>query len=465
MLRDSEKTATDHVPTPEEPDGKRWPRFLWGGKRLQTAFRALGHRNYQLFFFGQLISLIGTWMQTVAQAWLVYRLTGSASLLGLVGFSSQIPVFLLATVGGTVADRVNRHRILVATQSSAMTLAFILSALTLTSEVRVWHIFVLSALLGVVNAFDIPARQSFVVEMVGREDLTNAIALNSSMFNGARFIGPAIAGVLVATVGEGWCFFLNGASYLAVIWSLLFMTNVRHTRRIRPGSALSQIVEGFDFVGRNRPIRALLLLLGLVSLVGMPYTILMPIFADRILHGGPSGLGMLMGASGAGALIGALSLAARKGIRGLARKIAFSAAGFGLCLVLFAFSRIFWISTLLLMPAGYFMISQMASSNTLIQSMVPDRLRGRVMAGYSMMFTGMAPFGALWAGAVAEQVGAPLTVAIGGFICMGGAALFGRRLPVLRPKMREMIVALQMTAGNPPDQATNQGEISPTIRG
>jgi MFS family permease len=436
--------------------GEQLGKPTWLRSGVSSALRSLGHRNYQLFFFGQLISLVGTWIQMIAQFWLVYRLTDSASLLGLVGFSSQIPVLLLATVGGAVADRINRHRILIGTQSASMLLAFILATLTLTSQVTVWHVFVLSALLGAVNAFDIPARQAFVVELVGRDDLTNAIALNSSMFNGARIIGPAVAGILVAGIGEGWCFFLNGVSFLAVIAGLLMMTDVQHRRRLQPGSPLAEIVEGFRFVGHNRPIRALLLLLGLVSLVGMPYTVLMPIFADRILHGGPSGLGLLMGASGVGALIGALRLAARRGTRGLGRKVALSATGFGIFLVLFALSKSFWLSAVLLVPLGYFMISEMASSNTLIQSMVPDRLRGRVMAVYSMMFIGMGPFGALWAGATADQVGAPLTVAVGGTVCILGAALFGRRLPDLRKQMHEMIVAVQTTSGDPPDQVTDK---------
>jgi MFS family permease len=288
-------------------------------RQLPSVLRALRHRNYQLFFGGQLISLIGTWMQTVAQSWLVYQLTGSAVLLGSIGFSSQIPVFLLGPIGGSVADRYSRRHIVIATQISAMLLAFILAALTLTGLVRVWHVFVLAALSGVTNAFDLPARQAFVVDMVGREDLVNAIALNSSMFNGARMIGPAVAGLVVAAVGEGWCFFANGVSYLAVIGGLLLMTMTVRTRVPLPGSALASVVEGFQYVRRTRPIRALLLLLGLVSLVGMPYTVLMPIFADRILHGGPRGLGVLMSAIGVGALAGALTLAAKKGIHGLSR--------------------------------------------------------------------------------------------------------------------------------------------------
>src|SRR5271154_3915757 len=268
------------------------------GRRLrwQAATRALRHRNFQLFFSGQLISLIGTWMQTVAQSWLVYRLTGSALLLGSVGFASQIPVFLFAPLGGITADRFNRRHIVIGTQVAAMLLAFVLAALTLLHRVHVWHVFVLASFLGVVNAFDIPGRQSFLVDMVGKDDLMNAIALNSSMFNGARVIGPAIAGILVAKIGEGWCFFANAISYIAVIVGLLLM-KVHSPRRISMASPFEHMMEGFRFVNQTLPIRALLLLLGVVSLMGMPYMVLMPIFADQILHGGARGYGILMGAA------------------------------------------------------------------------------------------------------------------------------------------------------------------------
>jgi MFS family permease len=409
--------------------------------RLPWALRAFRHRDYRLFFGGQLISLVGTWMQSVAQSWLVYRLTGSAALLGLVGFSSQIPVLLLAPIGGTVADRYPRHRILVATQTSAMLLAALLAGLTLTHHIRVLEICVIAASLGIVNAFDIPARQSFVIDMVGRDDLVNAIALNSSMFNGARVVGPAVAGLLVAAIGEGWCFLANAISFLAVIAGLVLMTGPFAAPAPSSGSAAAQIVEGFRFAGRARPIRALLLLLGLVSLLGMSYTVLMPIFADRILHGGPRGLGMLMGASGIGALIGALRLAARKSLRGLGRWVAFSALGFALSLLLFSFSRWFWLSAALMAAAGFCMIGQMASSNTLIQSMVPDALRGRVMAVYSMMFMGMAPFGALMAGGIAQHLGAPVAVRIGASACLLGALFFLSRLSAFRREAREMVGA------------------------
>jgi len=275
--------------------------------------------------------------------------------------------------------------------------------------------------------------------MVGREDLTNAIALNSSVFNGARILGPAIAGILVAAVGEGWCFFLNGASYIAVIAGLLMM-DIRPFNRVHPvGSALAHIAEGFQYVWKSRPIRALLLLLGITSLTGMPFTVLMPIFADQVLHGGARGLGILMGLSGVGALAGALFLAARPSLRGLGRVIAGSSLGFGISLILFGMSKLFWLSGLLLVLVGFFMLSQMASSNSLVQAMSPDRLRGRIMAVYSMMFLGIAPFGALFAGFLAERIGAPLTVGIGGACCAAASLVFGSRLSSLRAEARKLL--------------------------
>lgn len=422
--------------------------------RLPFAFRALRHRNYRLFFSGQLISVTGSWMQTVAESWLVYRLTGSAVLLGVVGFASQFPVFLLASLGGAIADRYPRYRILIATQSIAMLLALTLATLALTGTITVPILIAIAALLGIVNAFEIPARQSFVVEMVGREDLVNAIALNSSVFNGARIIGPSIAGVLVGAIGEGWCFVANGLSYIAVITGLLLMHVPVRAQAPLEGSALGRIVEGFSYVGRTKPVRALLLLLGVISLVGMPYAVLMPIFADQILHGGPRGLGLLMGASGAGALAGAFTLAARRGVRGLGRWIALGAAGFGTGLIAFSFSQTFWVSAAILVPMGYCMIVTMAASNTLIQSMVPDHVRGRVMAVYSMMFMGMAPLGALAAGTIGQRIGAPWTVRLCGMLCVIAAAGFASRLSALRGEARELIVALQMQGGSPAEEMT-----------
>lgn len=414
-------------------------------------FRALQHRNYRLFFLGQLVSLIGTWMQSVAQSWLVYRLTGSAVLLGTVGFAGQIPVFLLSPLGGVVADRRDRRRVLLATQGFAMVLALVLAGLTLSGRVHVWHVLALAALLGVVNGFDIPTRQAFVVELVGRQDLVNAIALNSSMFNGARIVGPAIAGVVVAAVGEGYCFLGNAISYLAVLASLLA---IRLAARSAPPagrvSPLAQVLEGWRFVARTAPIRALLLLLGLVSLTGMPYAVLMPVIAEDVLHAGASGLGLLMGASGVGALTGALVLARRTSLRGLGGWVASAALGFGIALIAFSFSRHFWLSVLLLLPVGFAMLLQMSSSNTLIQSMVPDELRGRVMSAYSMMFMGMAPMGALFAGTLAEVIGAPATIAVGGAICIAGALVFRLRLPRMRAEVRQLILAQEEAGRSPP---------------
>jgi len=426
---------------------------------LRHTLRAFRHRDYRLFFGGQLVSLVGTWMQTVAQSWLVYRLTGSAVLLGVVGFASQIPAFLFAPVGGVFADRRDRRRTLIVTQTLSMLLALGLATLTLGGAIRVPQILVFAAALGTVNAFDIPTRQAFVTDMVGREDLLNAIALNSSMFNGARIVGPAIAGLLVARIGEGWCFLLNGISYLAVIGGLLAMRVRRAAHPPPTASPLESVIEGFRHVWQNRPVRALLALLGLVSLTGMPYAVLMPIFADRVLGGGPRALGILMGASGIGALVGALRLAVRRGIEGLGTWVAASAAALGVALVAFSQSRSFALSVALLVPVGYSMMLEMASSNTLIQSLVPDALRGRVMAAYTMMFMGMAPLGALFAGAIADRLGAPATVALGGVACVGGAGLFFWRLPTLRREARQLIVALQAAGGEPAEQAT--GAASP----
>ncbi len=420
-----------------------------------VTLRALRHRNFQLFFSGQLISLIGTWMQTVAQAWLVYRLTKSALLLGSVGFASQIPVFLIAPFGGITADRVNRQRLVIATQTAALILAGILAALTLTRHVQVWHIFVLAALLGVVNAFDIPGRQAFLIDMVGKEDLMNAIALNSSMFNGARVIGPAIAGILVAKIGEGWCFAANSISYIAVIVGLALM-HVHCAPRASTHSPIEDIIEGFRWVNQTKVIRALLLLIGMMSLVAMPYTVLMPVFADKILHGGARGLGILMGATGVGALFGALTLAAKTGVKGLGRWVAISCASLGISLICFSISTSFWLSAVLLLPAGYSMMLQMACSNTLIQTMVPDHLRGRVMSVYSMMFMGMAPFGAFFGGALAERIGAPITITLGGAACVLGAVWFGRALPELRIEARRLIIAQGLAEGEPAQELNAQ---------
>jgi MFS family permease len=428
---------------------------------FSNTFRALKYYNFRLFFAGQFISLTGTWMQTVAQSWLVYRLTGSVVLLGLISFAGQIPVFLLAPFGGVIADKYNRQRILVITQTVSMLTAFVLAILTLTQTIEVWHLFVLAVCFGLANAFDIPTRQAFVADMVGREDLLNAIALNSTMFNGARIVGPAIAGILVAVVGEGWCFFVNSTSYIAVIAGILLMKITPVVREVK-GSTLSNIAEGFRFVAQNPPVRSLLLLLGLVSLMGMPYAVLMPIFADKILGGGSQTLGLLMGASGTGALTAALLLASRKNVFGLGKWVLFASAGLGASLILFSFSNNFYLSLLFMLPIGFSMMTQMSSSNTLIQAMVPDELRGRVMSVYSMMFMGMAPLGALMAGSLAGILGAPNTVALGGLVCILGSILFLSRFSKLQFAGRRMILAMQMTAGQPASKASFQ---EPTLTG
>lgn len=427
--------------------------------RLALMFRALKHRNYRLYASGQLISLIGTWMQTVAQSWLVYRLTDSAALLGLIGFASQIPVFLLAPIGGAFADHHNRHRILIVAQTVAMLQAAILAALTLSGLIEVWHVFVLAAILGLNNAFEIPTRQSFLVELVGKQDLFNAISLNSSMVNAARMIGPAVAGVLIAAVSEGFVFLINALSFVAVLAGLLMMRVQLRPHAPLPTSKLASIIAGFQYAWQTRPVRGLLLLLGLVSLMGMPYAVLMPIFADRILDAGPDGLGLLMGGSGIGALIGALTLASRSSVFGLGRWVAWASAAFGVWLILFSQSQIFWLSVAIMVAAGFAMMIVMSASNTLIQSMVPDELRGRVMAVYSMMFMGMAPMGALLAGILAESIGAPLTIMIGGTACLAGGSLFALALPKLRREGQQIIVALQMTGGSPAAEMTGEAGV------
>jgi MFS family permease len=413
-------------------------------------FRALRHRNYRLFVGGQLVSLIGTWLQSVAQAWLVYRLAGSPFLLGLVGFCGQLPVLLLSPLGGAAADRLDRRRVLVATQSAAMLLALLLGALTVARLVTVPAVMAIAAALGVVNAFDMPTRQSFVIEMVSRNDLPNAIALNSSMVNAARMLGPAVAGVLVAAVGEGWCFILNGLSYVAVILALLRIRVPARARQV-PASMRSHLAGGFRFAARSGPIRALLALIGVVSLFGMPYAVLMPVFADRVLGVGARGLGMLMGASGVGALCGALLLARRRAVKGLGSWVVSAAGGFGLSLMLFGLSRRLGLSLPILFLTGLTTVLHSAASNTLLQTLSPDEMRGRVMSLFSMMFLGMAPFGAFFAGAAAQRIGAPATELAGGAVCIVAALYFARRLPALRTEARALVAANEAGAGDPPD--------------
>jgi MFS family permease len=419
---------------------------------LKIVFRALSHRNYRLFFGGQGISLIGTWMQQVAMSWLAYRLTGSAVLLGVVGFTSRIPTFILSPFAGVLADRWNRHRILVITQTLSMVQALILAILVLTGAVAVWHIIVLSLFLGFVNSVDVPARQSFVVDMIERrEDLGNAIALNSSIVNGARLAGPAIAGLLIAALGEGMCFLLNGISFIAVILALLAMKIKPRDRETKHSQVIQGLKEGIVYGFGSAPIRSVLLLLALVSLMGVPYTVLMPIFAQKVLHRGPEALGFLLGASGVGALVGSIYLASRKSVLGLGRIIVISSALFGIGLVGFSFSRLFWLSLCFMLLTGSGMMVQMASSNTILQTIVEEDKRGRVMSFYTMSFMGMVPFGSLLAGNLAHAIGAPDTVLIGGIACLLGSAWFAKRLPALRKIIRPIYVEKGILTPSPAD--------------
>ena len=414
------------------------------GKLSSTSmFRALSHRNYKLFFSGQGISMIGTWMTRVATSWLVYKLTGSAFLLGAVGFAGQIPSFVLAPFAGVFVDRWNRHRLLVVTQVLAMLQSAGLAILTLTGTIQIWHVIALAIFQGLINAFDMPARQSFVVQMVeDRADLPNAIALNSTLVNGARLIGPSVAGVVIALVGEGWCFAIDAVSYLAVISSLMAMTvtPAEIAKVAKESNVLHQLRAGWDYVRANPAISKILLLLAFVAMVGFPYTILMPIFANEILHGGPYTLGFLMAATGTGAVTGALTLAARKTVLGLGRFIPLAAGTFGAGLVAFSFSRWIWLSLILMFITGIGFMVQMAVSNTLIQTIVEEDKRGRVMSFYTMAFMGTAPFGSLLAGSVAEKIGAPNTLLIGGIGCVIGALWFQRALPRLRQFVRPIYV-------------------------
>ncbi len=391
-------------------------------------------------------------MQQIAISWLVYRLTHSAFLLGIVGFTSRIPTFVFAPFAGVVVDRWNRYHLLVATQVLSMIQAFFLAFLVLTDRIQVWQILVLSFVLGLINAFDIPVRQTFVVEMLERkEDLSNAIALNSSMVNGARLAGPSIAGVLVATVGEGMCFLLNGLSFIAVIASLLAMNIRSQWRADRKIQAWQDFKEGFSYAFGFLPIRSILLLLALVSLMGMPYTVLMPIFAGKILQGGPQALGFLMGATGVGALAGAIFLASRRNVLGLGRIIAMAASLFGIGLITFSLSRTFWISLVLMVLTGFGMMVQMTSSNTILQTIAEEGKRGRVMSFYTMAFMGMTPFGSLLAGSLASTIGAAETVLIGGICCILGSFLFARNLPSLREQVRPIYVRKGILSSPPPE--------------
>ncbi len=408
---------------------------------LKPILQSLKHRNYRLFFIGQSISLIGTWMQVIAISWLVYDLTDSALLLGMVGFCSQIPAFFLAPFTGVFIDRWNRHRILITTQTLSMIQAFILAFLTLTGRINIWHIVLLSLSLGLVNAFDMPARQAFVVEMVEkRSDLANAIALNSSMVNSARLIGPAVAGILVAIVGEGFCFLINGISFMSVIAALLAMRIKKISKNKYSNNIAQDIKEGFRYAFGFVPIRSILLFLGLVSLVGMPYTVLMPIFAKDVLNGGPNFLGFLMASAGIGALVGGIYLASRRTVLGLGKILTAATGIFGLSLIIFSVSKNLWLSLSMMLISGLGMIIHIASVNTILQTITEDDKRGRVMSFFTMAFIGMSPFGSLMAGALANSIGAPNTVLISGGICILGAVIFSIKLPLIRKFVRPIYI-------------------------
>ncbi len=414
-------------------------KYLNLKKLLQSSgvFRALRHRNYRLFFSGQCISLIGTWMQQIAMSWLVYRLTQSATFLGFISFVGQAPSAFLTPFAGILADRANRRRILALTQTLMMIQAFALAFLTITGHIQVWEIIVLSIFFGLVNAIDIPVRQAFIVEMIeDKADLGNAIALNSSIFNGARLIGPSIAGIAIALVGEGICFLLNGLSYIGIIIALFSMRIQKQTKAKTDSNILQSLKEGLGYAYHFTPIRAVLMLIATVSLMGMPYLILMPVFAEDVLHGGASTLGFLMGAAGLGAFTGAIFLASRKTVVGLGKWIVIASSLFGIGLVIFSLSHYFWLSMVILVFVGFGMMVQVGASNIFIQTVVEDDKRGRVMSLYTMCFIGMAPVGSLLAGSIGDIIGVPTVLRIGGCFCILGSLMFARKLPALRERTR-----------------------------
>lgn len=417
-------------------------------RRLRALAKPFQHRDYRLYFAGQLLSFVGNWMQSAAQAWLVYRLTDAPVMLGLVAFAGQAPVFLLATVGGAIADRHGRQRVLWYAQWAGLAIAAGLATLTASGHISPSLILLFATLGGVVSAFEIPARQALLADLVGKKDLLGAVAMNSALVNAARILGPMLAGLIIATHGEALCFALNGVSYLAMILALARMLPRAPTPM--PGTLLTQALDGLRFAFSTVPVRALLALLAVASIMGSPYLVLMPIFAREIFAGGPRTLGLLLGAAGSGALLGALVLASREGVRGLSHWVVFAAALFGASLIAFSQARSLWLAIALLPAAGFGMIVQMAATNTLIQVMAPDRLRARVLAVYSMTLLGMAPLGGLLAGALAHSLGARWTVSLGGAVCLVAAAAFYRRLPHLRAQAQAFIVAQGAASGEPP---------------
>jgi MFS family permease len=416
--------------------------------------RALSHRNFRLFFSGQSVSLIGTWITRIATSWLVYRLTNSALLLGVVGFCGQIPTLLLAPIAGVIVDRSNRHKLLVWTQVLSALQSLALALLAFSGRITVDWILFLQVVQGTINAFDTPVRQSFVVQMVeDRADLPNAIALNSTMVNGSRIIGPSIGGIIIAAVGEGWCFMIDAISYIAVIISLLMMRVPKTESRMRGGGMMAELRDGYQYVSRFAPVRTALILLAIVSSMGMPYTILMPMIASTVLHGGAHTLGFLMTASGLGAVAGALYLASRASVVGLGRIMVISTLTFGVGLVVFGLVRWLWLALVVLPFVGAGFMVEMASTNTILQTITEEHLRGRVMAFYTMAFLGTAPIGSLLSGVIADRIGAPATIMVGGVAVVGGALWLALRLPRLRELVRPIYVergilaAVQSEAG------------------
>ncbi|MFA6079716.1 MAG: MFS transporter [Candidatus Omnitrophota bacterium] len=410
---------------------------------FRVMFRALRYRNFRLFFMGQSISLIGTWMQFIAMSWLVYRLTGSAFMLGVVGFSSQIPSFLLSPVAGVLVDRWDRHKILIYTQAFAMLQALTLAVLTLTGTVAVWHIIVLGVFLGCVNSFDAPARQSFIIDMVEKKEmLGNAIALNSLMFNGARLIGPSIAGMLIAVTGEGICFLTNGLSFLAVLVSLFLMNIKKQSMEHKTSNILHGLKEGTSYTFGFAPIRHILMLLGTISLMGMSYTVLMPVFAKDILHGGPSTLGFLMASAGVGAIIATVFLASQKNTLRFGNIIPISSAIFSLGIIAFSLSRVLWLSLFFMALTGFGFMTHMAACNTFLQTIVDDDKRGRVMSYYAMSFLGMAPIGSILAGSLATWMGPTNALITGGIVCLAASLVFAAKVPELKKMVHPIYVKM-----------------------
>jgi len=402
-------------------------------RALARLTRALRHRNYRLFFSGQSVSLVGTWITRVATSWLVYRLTGSELLLGVVGFCGQIPTMVLAPFAGVLVDRWNRHRLLVITQALSMLQSLALAILVFHGSITVAWVLVLQVVQGVINAFDTPARQAFVVEMVeDRADLPNAIALNSSMVNGSRIVGPSIGGALIAAFGEGWCFMVDAVSYVFVIASLLMMRLPATPKQRVEAKVLEELHDGFRYVRDSVPIRTALLVLAIVSTMAMPYTVLMPAYASEVLHGGPNTLGLLMTATGIGALGGALYLATRPSVVGLGRVMMYATVTFGSALIAFSLTRTLWLALLVLPIVGAGFMVQLAATNTVLQTLVDDKLRGRVMAFYTMAFFGTAPIGSLLAGVAADRIGSQWTIGIGGVVSLAAGLWLASRLPALR---------------------------------